>query len=223
MILKITKFDDPVWKKPFKNITKVDQNIKQDVKNMDDTLVFSGGVGIAAPQAGFATNCFIVLLPNYHEVFINPKITKYSKETDEMEEGCLSIPGYRGLVPRSKEVSIEYTGLDGKPKEMTANGFLARVLQHEYDHLKKVFYANRVVKEDDFYEIVPIKIVFFGSPDFAATILTNIIGQGTAGDYQVQLVVTQPDKPGHRNQLTSSAVKKVAAQFEIPVITPDKL
>jgi methionyl-tRNA formyltransferase len=228
MILKITKFDDPIWKEDFEPVNldpkkPLPRELAREVKDMDDTLVFSGGVGIAAPQAGIAKNIFIVSLPNYHEVFINPKITKYSTETDVMEEGCLSIPGYRGLVPRSLEVVIEYTTAEGEKRTQTATGFLARVLQHEMDHLDKTFYPNRIKEEKDFYEIVPIKIVYFGSPDFSATILQNLIGQGTAGDYQVQLVVTQPDKPGHRNQLTSSAVKKIAEKFEIPHISPVSL
>ena len=227
MILKITKFDDLIWKKEFEPINFVKKSpprdFDQQISDMDDTLVFSGGVGIAAPQAGISKQIFIVSLPNYHEVFINPKITKYSKETDEMEEGCLSIPGYRGMVPRSTEVVIEYQTLDGEKKTLTANGFLARVLQHETDHLNHTFYPSRIKLEKDFYQIVPIKIVFFGSPEFSAIILQNLIGQGTAGDYQVQLVVTQPDKPGNRNALTSSAAKQIAEKFDIPVITPNSL
>ena len=223
MILKITKFDDPLWKKDFEKINKLDQNVKKDLKDMAETLTFSGGVGIAAPQAGIAKQMFIVSLPQYHEIFINPKITKYSAATDILEEGCLSIPGYRGLVPRSLEIEIEFETKTGEKRKMTANGFLARVMQHEMDHLNHTFYPSRIKEEKDFYQIVPIKIIFFGSPEFGAIILQNLIGQGTAGDYQVQLVVTQPDKPGHRNALTSSAVKKVADQFSIPSITPNSL
>lgn len=223
MILKITKFDDSIWKKKFAPVPKLTPEIKKEIQNMTDTLVFSGGVGIAAPQAGISKQLFIVSLPNYHEVFINPKITKYSKEVDLMEEGCLSIPGYRGMVPRSTEVVIDYQTMDGEKKTLTANGFLARVLQHETDHLNHTFYPSRIKLEKDFYQIVPIKIVFFGSPEFSAIILQNLVGQGTAGDYQIQLVVTQPDKPGHRNALTSSAAKQIAEKFNIPVITPNKL
>lgn len=235
MIQKITKFDNPIWKKPIEVVPELSQKVSKDNKqylvslkkyltDMEDTLVFSGGVGIAAPQAGISKQLFIVSLPNYHEVFINPKITNYSKEIEVMEEGCLSIPGYRGMVPRSKEVTIEYTTKKGERTTLTATALLARVLQHEYDHLNKTFYPARIKEEKDFYQIKPIKIVFFGTPEFGAVILQSLIGQGSAGEYQIQLVITSPDKPsGRGNNLDSSSVRKVAEKFEVPVITPEKL
>ena len=67
---------------------------------------------------------------------MNPKITKKSEEKEKGWEGCLSIPGYRGLVPRHKKITVEYTNRDGEPKTMEAEDFVARVIQHETDHLE---------------------------------------------------------------------------------------
>jgi len=78
------------------------------------------------------------------EVFINPKIVKYSKEKENDWEGCLSIPGYRGLVPRSKEIMFEALTIEGKRVRETVSGFHARVLQHEVDHINGFFYLDRM-------------------------------------------------------------------------------
>ncbi len=112
------------------------------------------GVGLAANQAGL--NHRVVVLecrsnPRYPrandfplEVWINPKIVKYSKEKEAGWEGCLSIPGYRGLVPRAQWVTFEALTPKGEKVRRTVKGFHARVIQHEVDHVNGFFYIDRM-------------------------------------------------------------------------------
>jgi peptide deformylase len=125
------------------------------IQDMFDTMEAENGAGLAAPQIGvglrvatfgFDTN------PRYPEydpvpktVLINPKITPLSENKDDDWEGCLSVPGMRGVV--SRFTHIQYTGFDasGAPIDITAEGFHARVVQHECDHLDGILYTQRLV------------------------------------------------------------------------------
>ncbi len=224
MILKITKSTEPVWKKKFVDIDPLDKNLKRIVADMQETLGFTMGVGLAAPQVGLPYRMFIVDYADLQETFINPKILSKNTETDFVEEGCLSIPGVRGLVERQTELEIEYFNLKGEHKKAKLTGFYARIIQHEYDHLTSTFYLNRIKKDKYIYHFDPIKIVFFGSSEFSASLLFSLLGQSMVGDYEIQLVVTSPDKPVGRGQkLQPTIVKTMAEQFKIPVITPERL
>ena len=124
------------------------------VQDMKDSMEEKGGVGIAAPQIG--CNKRVIMFgfetskrypdekPVPFTVLINPTITILSKEMDEAWEGCLSLPGLRGLVPRYKK--IEYSGytIEGNIVTRIAEGFHARVVQHEYDHLDGILYPQRL-------------------------------------------------------------------------------
>ena len=124
------------------------------VQDMWDTMQEQRGVGIAAPQIG--QNLRVIMFgfednSRYPEelaipltVLINPTIKILSQETEEDWEGCLSVPGLRGVVPRYQH--IEYSGIDihGNPVLRTVNGFHARVVQHEYDHLDGILYPQRI-------------------------------------------------------------------------------
>ena len=135
MILPITKNTDPIWKQKFKNVSKVDPKVRKIVSDMKDTLDFTGGVGLAAPQIGLPLRIFIVNYSKLKAVFINPRIVEKTKTTSEGEEGCLSVPGFRGLVYRSKELTIDYLDQKGRPKRAKLAGYYSRITQHEYDHL----------------------------------------------------------------------------------------
>jgi peptide deformylase len=124
------------------------------LKDMEDTMQEKGGVGIAAPQIG--VNLRVVIFgfekserypnakPIPFTVLINPVITPLADEQEEGWEGCLSVPGLRGLVPRYKK--IRYTGFDenGATIDRTVEGFHARVVQHECDHLDGILFPQRV-------------------------------------------------------------------------------
>jgi peptide deformylase len=124
------------------------------VADMDDTMRAMNGAGIAAPQIGVSLRVVIfevVRNPRYpsaepvpYTVLVNPEITPLGEELEEGWEGCLSVPGLRGLVPR--HVHLRYGGwdLEGRPIQRTVSGFHARVVQHEVDHLDGVLYPSRV-------------------------------------------------------------------------------
>jgi peptide deformylase len=111
-------------------------------------------VGIAAPQAAQSDRLFIVAsrpnlrypqAPNMEPTaMINPRIVDASRETVKDWEGCLSIPGIRGLVPRSRAIEIEYTSRDGKLQRQELTYFVARIFQHEHDHLDGIVFLDRV-------------------------------------------------------------------------------
>jgi peptide deformylase len=123
------------------------------------TVKQSNGVGIAAPQVGELVRLFIVAsrpnprYPNAPEMeptpMINPRIVAYSPETEKGWEGCLSVPGIRGLVPRHTTIQVEYTGRDGMLHQQTLTDFVARIFQHELDHLDGIVFLDRVETTHD--------------------------------------------------------------------------
>ena len=225
MILEITKNTDAIWKLKFKKISNVDQKVKSIVEDMKDTLDFTGGVGLAAPQVGIPVRIFIVNYGRLVETFINPKIVEKTKLTTESEEGCLSVPGFRGLVHRSNEITIDYLDLKGRRKQAKVTSYYARIIQHEYDHLDSTFYVDRITnKSKKIIQFSPIRIVFFGTPMFGAIILRSIVGQSVVGEYEVLLVVTQPKSAsGRGNKVKESEVHLASKEFSIPIIQPLKL
>lgn len=114
----------------------------------------ANGVGIAAPQVGESVRLFIVAsrpnlrYPNAPTMepiaMLNPRIVSHSSETEKGWEGCLSVPGIRGLVPRYKTIDVEYTGRDGKQYQQSLSDFVARIFQHELDHLDGKVFLDRV-------------------------------------------------------------------------------
>ncbi len=106
-------------------------------------MIEASGVGLAANQVGRDLQIFIIdaTLAKENEVtdvFINPEITEFSRDTGEMEEGCLSLPNHWLQIKRSKKIKIKALDENGKKIKIKARGFLARVLQHEYDHLQGI-------------------------------------------------------------------------------------
>jgi len=127
--------------------------------DMIETMRDAGGVGLAAPQVSEPSRLFIVASrPNarYPDaplmepvVVINPEILERSDDLVKGWEGCLSIPGIRGYVPRHRRIVVRYTGLDGEEVETAFDDFIARVFQHEYDHLEGVVFLDRLESTSD--------------------------------------------------------------------------
>ena len=124
------------------------------LQDMKDTMAFKNGAGLAAPQIGVGQRVVIFGVdknPRYPDaeevpftVLVNPKLVMLTREVEEDWEGCLSVPGMRGVVPRYTK--LRYTGFDieGNPIERVAEGFHARVVQHECDHLDGILYPQRI-------------------------------------------------------------------------------
>ncbi len=145
-LLKIAELGEEVLlkkSKPVKNVK--DADIQELIDEMIATLKHDNGVGIAAPQVFQSLRIIIVYSypnPRYPyapkfgpEAMINPRITEKSKKKKKGWEGCLSIPGIRGLVSRHQKITVEYTTRNGEFKTMKAKDFVARIIQHEVDHL----------------------------------------------------------------------------------------
>jgi len=130
------------------------------VADMDDTMRALNGAGIAAPQIGVSLRVVIFEVtenPRYphvtpvpYTVLINPTIIALDDAEEEGWEGCLSVPGMRGLVPRARRVRYQGFDLSGAPIDRTVEGFHARVVQHEVDHLDGILYPQRVRNLKDF-------------------------------------------------------------------------
>jgi peptide deformylase len=124
------------------------------VTDMDDTMRALNGAGIAAPQIGVSVRVVIFELkdnPRYphvapvpYTVLVNPVLTFLGQEQEEGWEGCLSVPGLRGLVPRYRRIRYQGFAPDGTPIDRTVEGFHARVVQHEVDHLDGILYPQRI-------------------------------------------------------------------------------
>ncbi len=149
--MKITKEPNKILHHKLKEVKEITPEILALISDMRKTMVEAAGVGLAANQVGIDLQVFVIdeNLAKENKVpsaYINPEITEYSKDGAELEEGCLSLPDYWKEIKRSKKVKIKALGEDGKKIKLKARGFLARVLQHEYDHLQGVLIKDRAKK-----------------------------------------------------------------------------
>lgn len=147
--LEIHYLGDRVLRQGAKRIAKVDDNIRALVREMLQTMYSADGIGLAAPQV--AVNKQLIVIDcepdnaaNSPLILINPKITKYSRDLCDAQEGCLSIPGVYLDVTRPKTIDISFKDENGHPRKLKAQGLLARAIQHEMDHLNGVLFVDRV-------------------------------------------------------------------------------
>jgi peptide deformylase len=148
-ILNILTYPDPFLKNSTKPVTDIDDEIRQIVADMADTMYAAPGVGLAAIQAGIDKS-IIVYDPEADDqkrnfnVLINPEITFYEGSMTSENEGCLSVPDFRADVKRHAYVTVEGMDLSGNRVKIDAEGLLAVILQHEIDHLQGVLFIDRV-------------------------------------------------------------------------------
>jgi peptide deformylase len=159
-IRPVLKMGDPLLLRVAAKVERFDAELQELIADMDDTMRALSGAGIAAPQVGVSARVVIFELednPRYphitavpYTVLVNPLVTPLTAEQDEGWEGCLSVPGMRGLVPRYRR--LRYRGFDqyGAPLDRTVEGFHARVVQHEVDHLDGILFPQRVRDMRDF-------------------------------------------------------------------------
>jgi peptide deformylase len=145
--MKLIKSDNPKLTTPSKEV----KNIKTAVKFGKGMLSFlagtKSGVGLSAVQVGYMKKLFVVRYQGLNQIFINPEILGYSVDTDIMEEGCLTYPGQSNEIRRSISIEIRYTNDIGKSVTKIFTGFVARIIQHEYDHLNGISCMDKVMEE----------------------------------------------------------------------------
>ena len=160
MELPIHNYGDPVLRQKAEPVEVVDDGFRALARDMIDTMHLARGVGLAAQQIGKAIAICIVEVPEDYDVdedgvrlnadvsmpliLINPKITSYSRETESGEEGCLSFPEIVGPISRSLEIDVACLDERGEAHQLQLKGFVARVVQHEVDHLNGVLFIDRM-------------------------------------------------------------------------------
>jgi len=148
MIHPIVKYGDPVLEKATKPVEKFDEELKKLVDDMFESMYAAQGVGLAAPQIGVSLRIAVIDVtvgknPEAKIVCANPEIVHAEGEQRE-EEGCLSVPGFRGNVARPQYVTVRAQDVTGTEFEMRGEGLLARAFCHEIDHLKGVLFLTHL-------------------------------------------------------------------------------
>lgn len=161
MILPIIGYGDPVLRKTGEVLTPEHENLKDTITNMYDTMYNAYGVGLAAPQIGLAVRLFVIdttpfsddedlddasqkQLQGFKKTFINAKMIKEEGQEWSFNEGCLSIPDVREDVYRNPTITIEYCEEDFVMKTEVFDGLIARVIQHEYDHIEGILFTDKI-------------------------------------------------------------------------------
>ncbi|MGB3694808.1 MAG: peptide deformylase [Spirulinaceae cyanobacterium] len=159
---KIAQLGNPLLRRI---ANQVEDPQREEIHNLIDDLIakaaLTNGVGIAAPQICQPYRLFIVAShpnPRYPQApemeptaMINPKVLSHSTEMVKDWEGCLSIPGIRGLVPRYQAIEVEYTNQEGILQRLELEGFVARIFQHELDHLNGILFVDRLESTQDMF------------------------------------------------------------------------
>ncbi len=154
MKLPIYIYGHPVLREVGVDITPEYESLSELIENMWETMYFSDGIGLAAPQIGRAIRLFVIdadpMKESFPEcaglkqTFINARIVERSEETCSENEGCLSIPGINERVTRPTTITIEYVDANFQPHRETYSGFAARVIQHEYDHIEGILFIDQI-------------------------------------------------------------------------------
>lgn len=193
MILPIVAYGDPILRKKTEPITKDYPELDQLIENMFETMYHARGIGLAAPQIGEAIRLFVVdatifeddedlseeereQASTFKKVFINAKIVDELGDEWAFNEGCLSIPDVREDVFRQPEITVEYEDENFKKHKETFKGIVARIIQHEYDHIEGILFTDK---------LSPLKKRLIKSK------LTNIIKGKVNVDYRMRFPKTK--------------------------------
>ena len=141
-LMPIVKVPAPVLRQKTKKIKKVDAALQKLIDDMIETMHDAPGVGLAATQVGLSLRLCVIHVPGEDIVtLINPEIVRRSG-TRQCDEGCLSLPGYKGIVPRSEKVVVKGLNRDGRPVRYHATDLFAEAIEHEVDHLNGILYFD---------------------------------------------------------------------------------
>jgi len=145
MSMEVVTYGDPVLEKKAEPVTEFDDQLAAFVEEMFAVMKHDRGIGLAAPQVGVSRRIFVTDIDeDKPRVFINPELLMTDPALSEYEEGCLSFPGLYFTVKRSAAVRIQAYSEKGKPFTIEADGLLARVILHEYDHLEGKLFIDRI-------------------------------------------------------------------------------
>ena len=148
---KILIEPDPILRKKFSPLEKVDDQTRKLMKDMLETMYKAPGIGLAAIQIGILKRIVVIDISKDEEkksplFLVNPEIIFRSKNTSVYEEGCLSLPGQFAEIERPAECHLKYLDFDGKTKELKADGLLSTCIQHEVDHLNGILFIDYLSK-----------------------------------------------------------------------------
>ncbi len=158
MIRPILVVGNPVLRQKAKRVSQVDKTIQRLIDDMIETMRAAPGVGLAAPQIGVPLRLAVIEVDEKVTVIINPEIIKSSEETELLDEGCLSVPGFWGQVVRANKVSVKALDRNGKEQRIRdAEGLFAQALQHEIDHLDGRLYIDRMDSAERLQRTEPLR------------------------------------------------------------------
>jgi len=148
MAMKLRFYGDPVLREKAEKVANFGEELRKIIEDMATLMYKEDGAGLAGPQVGLKKQIFIEDdgSGSGWRAYINPEITYFSDEKDVAEEGCLSIPDIFENVERSKTINVRYQLVDGTVKEEEVSGYLARIIQHETDHLNGIMFIDHISK-----------------------------------------------------------------------------
>jgi peptide deformylase len=153
-VLPIVRVPQPVLREKTRKVKKIDASIQKLIDDMIETMHDAPGVGLAANQVGRSLRIAVMQVPGDEVIaLVNPEIVRRSG-TRECEEGCLSLPGYKGVLPRSEKVVVKGLDRDGKPVRIHAEDLLAEIIEHECDHLDGKLYFDYLESID---KLIPVR------------------------------------------------------------------
>ena len=151
-ILQIRVFPDPILLHPSNTVTAFDDNLSKLSADMVETMLANQGLGLAANQVGVLQRLAVIKLHAWNDAIplVNPKVT--SREGNrEVEEACLSLPGYYGIVNRSQRIHVRFQNLSGQAMKLTADCALAQAIEHETDHLNGIMFTDHLIAHNQLF------------------------------------------------------------------------
>ena len=193
-IREIRKFPDPILRRKCRVVRRIDDDVRKLATDMVETLIDADGVGLAANQVGVLKRVIAIHLPEEDPYWlVNPEIVKQQGQR-EIDEGCLSLPGYVGLVTRSVSITARALDQDGSKWRVSAEELLAQALEHEIDHLNGIMFMDHLLEHERLREVGE-------EPDDGETHLHDV-------DYNIEAHVADGDHHHDRDEPPELLVAK---------------
>lgn len=152
-LLPIIEYPDPVLRMKAKKVRKIDRSVERLAEDMINTMQAADGIGLAANQVGMLRRVITIQLPEEEpRVYINPEVVHREGERS-VEEGCLSVPGYKGFITRAVWIKVKALDLSTKLIRLKADELLAQALEHEIDHLDGILYLDHLKSHEDLHKL----------------------------------------------------------------------